>query len=148
MTLVDVPCVGLGFIEITVKTEAEISAHWTIQAKVGTFGRTFVFVFRGIEIGIPGAVPFVATFFGDDIHHAASRTVAIACRGRTAQHFNTLDHFRRHPGGIATGITLAAPALTHGVAAGDRFAVDKNQGVFRPHTANIDLAVVAALAAG
>ncbi len=148
MTLVDIPRVGLGFIEITVQTEAEIPAQRTVQAKVGAFGRTFVFMLRGVEIGIPGAVPFVAAFFGDDIHHAASRTVAIACRGRTAQHFNTFDHFWWHPGGIAAGITLAAPALTHRVTAGYRFAVDQNQGVFRPHAANIDLAVVTALTAG
>ncbi len=148
MTLVDVPCVGLGFIEITVQAEAEIPTHWTIQAKVGALGRSFVFVFRGVEIGIPGTVPFIAAFFGDDIHHAASCAIAIACRGRTAQHFNTLNHFRWNPGGIAAGITLAAPALAYGVTAGNRFTVDQNQGVFWPHAANIDLAVVAALTAG
>ncbi len=148
MALVDVPRVGLSFIEITVQTEAEIPAHWAVQAKVGSFGRTFIFVLRSVEIGIPGTVPFVAAFFGDDIHHAASRAVAIACRGRTTQHFNALDHFWWDPGGIATGITLAAPALTYGVTAGNRFTIDQNQGVFWPHAANIDLAVVAALTAG
>ncbi len=148
MTLVDIPGIGLRFIQITVQTEAEIPAHWAVQAKVGTFGRAFVFVFRGIEIGIPRTVPFIAAFFGDDIHHAARSSVAVTCCGRTTQHFNTLDHFRWHPGGIATGITLAAPALTHGVTAGHRLTVDQNQGVFWTHTTNINLTVVTALAAG
>ena len=38
MALVDIPRVGLGFIEITVQTEAEIPAQRTVQAKVGAFG--------------------------------------------------------------------------------------------------------------
>ena len=53
MALVDIPGIGLCFIEVTVQTEAEISAHWTIQAEVGAFGRAFVFVLRRVEIGIP-----------------------------------------------------------------------------------------------
>ena len=148
MSLVDIPCVGLGFIEITVQAEAEIPTHRAIKAKGGTFGRAFVFVFRGVEIGIPGTVPFVAAFFGDDIHHAARRTVAVACSSRATQYFNALNHFRGYPGGITTGIALAAPALTYGVAAGDWLTVDQDQGVFWSHTANIDLTVVTSLTAG
>jgi hypothetical protein len=90
----------------------------------------------------------IGRFFGDDIHHAARGTVAVARGGRATNNFNTFDHLRRYPAGIAAGIALAAPAQTHRVTAGDRLAVDQDQGVFRAHAADINLAVVAALAAG
>lgn len=63
--------------------------------------------------------------FGDDVHHAARRTVTVAGSSRATDHFDALDHLRRDPAGIAAGITLAAPAQTDGVAAGDRLAVDQ-----------------------
>ena len=148
MTLVDVPGVGLRFVEVTEQAEAEIAAQRAAEAEVGALGGAFVFVLRGVHIGVPGAVPLIAGFFGDDIHHAAGGAVAVAGGGRAANHFDTFDHLRWHPAGIAAGVALAAPAKAHGVAAGDRLAVDQDQGIFRAHAADINLAVVAALAAG
>ncbi len=69
-------------------------------------------------------MPLIAGF-GDDIHHAAGGAVAVAGGGRAANHFDTFDYLRRHPAGIAAGVALAAPAKAHGVAAGDRLAVDQ-----------------------
>src|SRR5690606_2131154 len=60
---------------------------------------------------------------------------------------NALDHFWRHPVGVATGIALIAPAIAHRVAAGDRHTVNQNQSVLRPHAADINLAVIPALSA-
>ena len=148
MTLVDVPRVGLGFIEVTEHAEAEVAAQGAAQAEVGAPGGTFVLMFWRVQVGVPGAVPLVVEFFGDDVYHAACRAVAVARGCRTADHFDTLDHLRRHPAGIAAGVALAAPAQTNRVAAGDRLAVDQDQGVFRAHAANVNLTVVAALAAG
>ena len=148
VALIDIPRVGLGFIEVTEHAEAEVAAQRAAQAEVGAFGGTFVLVFWRVQVGVPGAVPLVVEFFGNYVHHATCRTVAVARGGRTADHFDALDHLRRHPAGIAAGVTLAAPAQTNRVAAGDRLAVDQDQGVFRPHAANVNLTVVSALAAG
>ncbi|CZW94860.1 Uncharacterised protein [Enterobacter hormaechei] len=148
VTLVNVPGVGLGFIQVTVHAEAEIPAQRAAQAEVGAFGGTFVFMLWRVQVGVPGAVPLVVKFFGDDVHHAARRTITVAGSSRATDHFDALDHLRRDPAGIAAGITLAAPAQTDGVAAGDRLAVDQDQGVFRAHAANVNLTVVPALAAG
>ncbi len=148
VTLVDVPRVGLGFVQVTEHTEAEVAAQRAAQAEVGAFGGTFVFMFRRVQVGVPGAVPLVVEFFGDDVHHATCRAIAVAGRSRAADHFDAFDHLRRHPAGITAGIALATPAQTDGVAAGDRLAVDQDQGVFRAHAANVNLAVVPALAAG
>ena len=148
MPFVDIPCVGLGFIQIAVQAEADAVAQRAGQAEVSSFGGTFFFVLRRIQIRIPCAMPLVAAAFGDDIHHAARCAVAVTRRRRAAQNFNTLNHLRWYPGGIAAGIALAAPAQTHGVAAAHRFAVNQDQGVFRAHAANINLAIVTALAAG
>ncbi len=148
MTFVNIPRVRLGFIKAAVQAEAEIAAQRAVQAKVGAFGRAFVFVLRRVQVGVPGAMPLARAFFGDDIYHAARRAVAVAGRRRATKHFDTFNHLRRHPVGVASGVALAAPAQTHRVTAGDGLAVNQDQGVFRPHTANIDLAIIAALAAG
>ncbi len=148
VALVDVPRVGLGFIQVTKHAEAEVAAQRAAQAEVGAPGRAFILVFRCVQVGVPGAVPLVVKFFGDDVHHAACRTVAVARGCRTADHFNTFDHLWRHPAGITAGIALAAPAQTDRVTAGHRLAVNQDQRVFRAHTANVNLTVVAALAAG
>ncbi len=148
MALVNVPGVGLSFIQVTVHAEAEIPAQRAAQAEVSAFGGTFVFMLWRIQVGVPGAVPLVVKFFGDDVHHAARRAVTVAGSSRATDHFDALDHLRRDPAGIAAGITLAAPAQTDGVAAGDRLAVDQDQGVFRAHAANVNLTVIPALAAG
>ena len=93
-------------------------------------------------------MPLIAGFFGDYIHHPAGGAVAVAGGGRAANHFDAFDHLRRHPAGVAAGVAFAAPAKAHGIAAGDRLAIDQDQGVFRTHAADINLAVIAALAAG
>ena len=93
-------------------------------------------------------MPLVITFFGDDIDHAARGAVAVAYRRRSTNDFNALDQLRWDPVGIAAGIALAAPAQADGVTAGDRFAINQDQGIFRAHAADINLAVVTALAAG
>ena len=124
MTLVNIPRIGLGFVEIAIQAEAEFVAQRTGQAEVGAFGGTFLFMFWRIEISVPGTVPLTTAFFGNDVNHAARRAVAITCSRRTTQNFNSFNHLRRHPGGITTGIALAAPALTHRVTAADRFAVN------------------------
>ena len=148
MALVDVTRIGLRFIQVTKQAEAEIPAQRTIEGKVSAFGRAFLFVFRCVEIGIPGAVPLVAALFGDDIHHATGGAVTVTCGSRPAQDFNAFDHLRRHPGRIATGIALTAPTEAHGVTTGHWFTVDQDQGVFWAHPTNINLTVIAALAAG
>ena len=148
MALVDITRIGLGFIQVTEQAEAEIPAKRAVEGKVSAFGRPFLFVFRRVEIGVPGAVPLVAAFFGDDIHHATCGTVTVTRGGRPAQNFNAFDHLGGDPRSIATGITLAAPAETHGITAGHWFTVDQDQRVFGSHTANINLTVIATLAAG
>lgn len=63
MTLVDIPRVSLGFVEVAIQAEAEFVAQRTGQAKVSAFGGTFLFMFWRIEICVPGAVPLAAAFW-------------------------------------------------------------------------------------
>ena len=148
MALVDIPGIGLGFIEVAQQAEAEIAAQRAVQTEVGAFGGAFIFVLRGVHVGVPRTVPLVITFFGDDIDHAARGAVAVADRRRSTNDFNALNQLRWDPVGIAAGIALAAPAQADGVTAGDRFAINQDQGIFRAHAADINLAVIPALAAG
>ena len=99
----------------------------------------------GIERDL--AVPFLRRLPGDDVDHAAGGSIAVACRGRPADDFDALDLFRRHPVAVTARVALPAPAVAHGRPAIDRLAVDQDQGVFRTHAAQVDLPVVAALAA-
>ena len=89
-------------------------------------------------------MPVIGWAFSNDIHHPARRAGAIARRRRAANDFDSFNLFRRYPVGIAAGITLAAPAIAYGVTRGHRNAINEDQGIFRPHTANIDLAVITA----
>ncbi len=148
MRFVNVPGVGLRFAVAAEQAEAQGIAQRAGQAEVGALGGALLLVLRHVEVAVQRAVQRIAGLLGDDVDHAARGAVAVARGGRAAQHFDAFDHFRRHPGGITARVALAAPALTHRVAAGGRFAVDQNQGVFRAHAADIDLAIVAALAAG
>ena len=91
-------------------------------------------------------MPVVGRAFGNDVDDATGSPGAIASGGRPAEHFNALDHFWRNPVGVPAGVALAAPAVAHRVTGRHRHAVNQDQGIFRPHTANIDLAVVAAAA--
>ena len=93
-------------------------------------------------------MPFAGGRFGDDIYHPAHRAITVAGRRRAANHVDMVDHFRRYPAGITSRISIAAPAIAHGITAGHRFTIHQNQGVLRPHAANIDLTVITALAAG
>ena len=93
-------------------------------------------------------MPLAGGRFCDDIHHPAHRAVTVAGRRRAANHVDMIDHFRRYPAGITARIAVAAPAIAHGITTGHRFTIHQNQGVLRSHAANIDLAVITALAAG
>ena len=53
MTLVDIPGVGLRFVEVTEQTEAEIAAQRAAEAEVSAFGGAFILVLRGVHIGVP-----------------------------------------------------------------------------------------------
>ena len=53
MSVVDIPGIGLGFVEVAQQAEAEIAPQRAAEAKVGAFSRTFVFMLRGVHVGIP-----------------------------------------------------------------------------------------------
>ncbi len=89
-----------------------------------------------------------SNFFGDDVHHATCRTVAVT-RGSRATWIPSIRSIIS--GGtqpVSPRVSLATPAQTNRIAAGDRLAVDQDQVFFRAHTTDINLAVVTALAAG
>ncbi len=75
MPLVNITRIRLRFVEVAIQAEAEIPAQRAVQAKVSAFGRAFVFMFRRVEIGIPGTVPLATAFFGNDIAYATRRTL-------------------------------------------------------------------------
>jgi hypothetical protein len=145
---VDVGIVGVGGAGATVKAEGERLAERAAEAEVGALAHALGIVFRQRGVGGNGAAELVARALGDDVDHPAHGSRAIARGGRATQDLDALDLLGRHPVGLATGIAVAVPAIAHGIARGGRLAVDQDQGVFRPHAAQVDLAVVAAIAAG
>ncbi|MNM37504.1 hypothetical protein D3C81_482410 [compost metagenome] len=148
VALVDVPIIGVGLGHIAIDPVTEVLGQWAIEAEAHALGRAFVLVRRegGVHRGV--AVGFGPGLLGDDVDHPAGRAVTVAGSSGATDDLDSLDLVGRHPVGVATAVTLAAPAVAHRVAAADRLAVDQNQGVLRAHATNVDLAVVATLAAG
>src|SRR5690606_17906301 len=97
VTLVDVPRIGLGFVQVTKHAEAEVAAQRAAQAEVGTLSGTLILMFWSTQVGVPGAMPLVVEFFGDGCHHAACRTVTVASCGRAANDLNAFNHLWRYP---------------------------------------------------
>ncbi len=145
---VDVPVVRVGLGDVAVDAVAQGVGQRAVEAEGHALGGAFVLVLREIAVDGDVAVGFLAGLLGDDVHHAARRAIAVARCRRTAQHFDALHLVGRHPVGVTARVALAAPAVAHGIAAGDWLAVYQDQGVLRPHATDVDLAVVAALAAG
>ena len=147
---VDVEIVGAGFVEAAVEAEAEGVLHDGARYdEVGAAGGALLrAVLRLLEISAHAAVEFAGDGFGADVDHAAHGAGAVAGSGRAVQHFDFFNHLGRYPVGIAARVAYAAPAVALGVAGTHGFAVDQNQRVFRAHAADVDLAFVAARAAG
>ncbi|MNP31301.1 hypothetical protein D3C76_1244160 [compost metagenome] len=70
-----------------------------------------------------GAGPFLADFFGDDVHHATQGIGAIQGGHRAAHHFDALDSIDGDP--VEIEIVMAED----GVAGVDALTVHQNQGV-------------------
>ncbi|SST07690.1 Uncharacterised protein [Acinetobacter baumannii] len=145
---VDVPVVRVGLGDVAVDAVAEVFRERPVETEAHPFAGAFGLVLREIAVDAEITVGFRAGLLGDDVHHAARRAVAVARRRRAADHFDALDLVGRHPVGVAAAVALAAPAVAHRVARADRLAVDQDQGVLRAHAADVDLPVVATLAAG
>ena len=147
---VDVEIVGAGFVEAAVEAEAEGVLHDGARYdEVGAAGGALLrAALRLFEISAHAAVEFAGDGFGADVDHAAHGAGAVAGSGGAAQHFDFFNHFGRHPVGIAARVAHAAAAVAFGIARAHGFAVDQNQRVFRAHAADVDLAFVAARAAG
>ena len=90
----------------------------------------------------------VCGLLGDDVHHTTRCARAIAGSRRATDDFNALNCFYWHPVGVATGVTLAAAAHFCAIARLHGLAVNQDQGVFRAHATDVNLAVVAVLARG
>ncbi len=124
---IDIVIVGVCFIDIAVEAHRQgIARQRAAEANVCATRRAFFIVFRLVSEKRQRAVPVIGRAFGNDIHHAACSPAAVTRRRRAAQHFNTLDHFRRHPVGIAARVALAAPAIAHGITRTDRDAINQN----------------------
>ncbi len=145
---VELQRVRVGLVEIAVQAERQGVGHRPTQLQADAFAATFGAVFGHQPIQVHRTGQVAGRALGDDVDHAAGGTGAIACRRRAAQHFDALDHFRRHPVGVTAGIALAAAPHAHGIACADALAIDQDQGVFRAHATQVDLAVVAVLARG
>ena len=148
--VVDVEIIGAGFVEAAVEAEAEGVLHdGAGYDEVGTAGSALAgTALRLFDIGAYAAVEFAGDGFGADVYHAAHRAGAVAGSGRAAQHFDFFNHFGRYPVGVTARVAYAAAAVAFGIARAHGFAVDQNQCVFRAHGADVDLAFVAACAAG
>ena len=145
---VDVGVIGVGLVQAAIDAERQGVGQRAAEVEVGALARAFGIVFGEGGVGGQRAVQLVGGAFGDDVDDTAHGTGAITGGGRAAQDFNAFDFFGRYPVGFATGITVTAPAVTHRVARGGWLAIDQNQGVFRAHAAQVDLAVIATTAAG
>lgn len=145
---IEIQRIRIGLVEVAVETERERVGQRAAELEAGTLATAFGTVLRHKTEHRHRAGQIAGRLLGDDVDHATGGTRAIACSGRAAQHFDALHRLGRHPVGVATRIALAAAAHAHRIARSHRLAIDQNQRVFRAHTAQIDLAVVAVLARG
>ena len=144
---IDILSIRIGLIQAAVQTEAEFVLHdGAADIKADAVGFAFFAALRQVGVQVQAAAPFAADLLSNDIDHAAGGTGAVAGGSGAAQHGDGLDLFHRHPVAVAAGIALAAPTIALGITRSNGAAVDQNQGVFRPHAADVDLAFVAALA--
>jgi len=145
---VDTRVIGVGLVQAAIHTKHQIIRDRPAEVEVGTFAHAFGVVFRRQVVGGQRAAELARRALGDDIDHPAHCPGTVACRCRAAQDLDALDLFGRYPVGFTTGIAVAAPAIALGIARRRRLAVNQDQGVFRAHAAQVDLAVVAAGTAG
>ncbi|MCY1427565.1 hypothetical protein D9M71_434150 [compost metagenome] len=144
MRRVDFHVIGVGLVQVAVHAKDQAVGQRPAEAEVDTLASALGIVLGKHGVQGHGTAQVLGRAFGDDVHHATHGPGAVASGGRAAQDFDALDFFGGYPVGFAAGVTVAAPAITHGIARGGRLAVDEDQGVFRAHAAQVDLAVVAA----
>ncbi|MNV50692.1 hypothetical protein D3C71_1427140 [compost metagenome] len=122
---VDIRRIGVGLVKVAVQAHGErVAGQRAAEAKVGAFRCAFLVVFRLIGKQRQAAMPVIGGAFGDDINHTAGGTGTVTRRRRPTQHFDALNHFRRHPVGIAAGVPFAAPAVANRIARRGGDAVD------------------------
>ena len=148
MSEVDVGIVRIGLVRAAVRAEAQGFGQRPAKAEVGAARGAILGAFRNVGEHRHGTTQTIGRALGDDVDYPARRAGTVACRRGPTEDLDALDLLRRHPVAVAAGVAFAAPAVAHRVARADRFAVDQDQGVLRPHAADVDLPVVAALAAG
>ena len=146
---VDVGSVGIGFIQVSVDAEPQyVLNNRAAEVEADAACSAFFAVLRLICIQVDLTFEFFRYFFGNDIDHAAHRAGTVAGGGRASQDGNGFDFFNRHPVAVAARVAFAAHTDAFRLARMDGFAVNQNQGVFRSHAAQVDLAFVATLAGG
>ncbi len=145
---VDVDVVGVGLVQAAVDAERQGVGQRAAEAEVGALADTLGLVLGHHRVQVEAAAERVGRALGDDVDHPAHGAGTVARRSRATEDLDALDFLGRHPVGLAAGVAVAVPAVAHGVARGGRLAVDEDQGVLRAHPAQVDLAVVAACAAG
>ena len=144
---VDVGRIRVGLVVAAEQAEAHPFARRARQHEVRARRVALVAAFGQVVVGRDLAREAVGAL-GDDVDHPTRGTRAIARRRRAADDLDAFDQFGGHPIGIAARVALAAPAHLDRVARQHGLAVDQDQRVFRPHPADVDLALVAALTCG
>src|SRR5690606_16852790 len=129
--------ISVGSVVAAIDAEGEVFGNRPVHAEADALRVAFVAVLRLVGIEADRAGHRVAWLFGDDVHHAASGTRAIARRGRTADHLDPLYCLDRHPVAVAARVALAAAPHADRIARADRFSVHQDQRVLRPHAAQI-----------
>ena len=99
-----------------------------IELAVVRVSTVAVFLNRGI--GAQGARPFLADFFGDNVHHPAQRIGTVQRRHRSAHHFDAFDGVNRHP--VEVEIIMAEYRVTRVNA----LAVDQDQRIAAVQSTN------------
>ena len=146
---VDVGSVGIGFIQVSVDAEPQyVLNNRAAEVEADAACSAFFAVLRLICIQVDLAFEFFRHFFGNDIDHAAHRAGTVAGGGGASQDGDGFDFFNRYPVAVAARVAFAAHTDAFRLARMDGFAVNQNQGVFRSHAAQVDLAFVATLAGG
>ena len=116
--------VFLALREATVGFQPQQAVHQrTAGIELTVVGVSTVAVFLNRGVGAQGARPFLADFFGDNVHHAAQGIGTVQRRHRSAHHFDSFDGVNRHP--VEVEIIMAE----HRVTRVDALAVDQDQRV-------------------
>ena len=135
--------IRLGLVDVAEQAERQLLAQRARQLEANTLAVAFVTVLGLAAVQGQRAGQVTGRLLGDDIDHATGSARTITCSSGATQYFDAFHRFGRHPVAVAAAVAFTAAAHAHRIARAHRAAIDQDQGVFRAHATDVDLAEIA-----